>query len=164
MFNNFDYEGETRALFERLDPEEHNKCFLYNECELERNFLAFIHSYKDLADILSKNTTIIDIGSNQGIQGEYFRDFKEYIAVEPYVPEQYIYKTPNTTVYNTTGEDFIEHLLPVLCEQGLELKKTFCICSYVPCPVLRDKIVPAAFPYYRTTYADVATHQNLPTV
>ena len=106
--------------------------------------------------------TIIDIGACQGVQGEYFREFAEYIAVEPYVPKEYIYTMPNSLAFTMTGEGFIQELLPELQKQGLDLNRTFCVCSYVPDDYLRDKLIPETFPYYRTTYAALETKQVLP--
>lgn len=162
LYEKFDYKTETEALVKSLDKEQLHKVLSYEYCEIAEDFVGFLHSYKDLADNLPKDTTIIDIGGCYGIQGEYFKDFAEYILVEPNVPAEHTYNTPNTTVITATGQDFIKNALPVLQENGLDLNKTFCICSYVPDEKLRNELIPETFPYYRATYAGCKTHQRLP--
>lgn len=158
----FCYKTETESLLNMLDPDELNKCYKYEYCELDKEFIGFIHSYKDLSQMLSKDTVIIDIGAAQALQSEYFRKFSKYIAVEPAIPKNYIYSMPNSTVYEMTGEDFIRNILPELQKHGLDLRKTFCVCSYVPDEKLRNVLIPKTFPYFRTTYAGIETEQVLP--
>lgn len=161
-FSNFDYEGETQALLEQAKSTELKRVFSYEDCELEPSYVGFLHSYKDLSESLPKDFTIIDIGSYQAVQSEYFKDFEGYISVDSGCPESVRYHTLNSTHFEMSGQDFIKDILPTLKESGLDLNKTFCICSYVPDEKLRNELIPEAFPYYRSTYAGCKTQERLP--
>lgn len=161
-FSNFDYEGETQALLKQAKDTELKRVFSYENCELALSFVGFLHSYKDLSESLPEDFTIIDIGSYQAVQSEYFKDFEGYISVDLGCPESARYHTLNSTHFEMSGQDFIKDILPALKESGLDLNKTFCICSYVPDEKLRNELIPEAFPYYRSTYAGCKTQERLP--
>lgn len=156
------YKAETEAILKSMSKENRDRLFGYERCELELDFVAFLHSYKDLAEQLPKDFTIIDIGANQAAQSEYFKDFAGYIAVEPFVEEQGFVRQMNMDIFMQTGEQFIAETLPKLQAAGLDLNKTFCISSYVPDDELRDKLIPQTFPHYRCTYAGLMTHERMP--
>lgn len=150
----FPYEEETAALLKGMSKANLDRVFRYEECEIEHDFVGFLHSYKDLADILPKDFTIIDIGACQALQSEYFKDFANYIAVEPCVPEHAMAKQLNMDSFQMTGEQFIADVLPRLQEAGLDINKTFCVSSYVPDEKLRKEIIPQTFPHFRCVYCE----------
>lgn len=159
----FPYEEETHRVLKNTSKANINRVFSYEECDIDFEFIGFLHSYKDLSERLPKDFTIIDIGAAYAMQSEYFKDFKNYIAVEPSNPEEAMSIQLNMDVFSMTGEEFIKTMLPRLQEMGcVDLDKTFCICSYVPDKKLRNEIIPEAFPYYRSTYAGCKTHERLP--
>lgn len=163
-FERFDYKGETQALLNQLKQSEMERVFRYEQCDIDCEFLGFLHSYKDLSEKLPKDFTIIDIGSAFAVQSEYFKDFAEYISIDRDCPESARYHTMNGTYFEMSGQRFIEEVLPKLKEMGLDLNKTFCICSYVPDDQLRNELIPETFPFYRTTYAGCKTHERIPAV
>lgn len=162
LYTSFNYEEETAKLLQGMSRANKDRVFKYEMCELDYDFVGFLHSYKDLADKLPKDFTIIDIGANQAVQSEYFKDFDRYIAVEPFTPEHAMAMQFNMDAYTMTGQEFIRDVLPKLQEAGLDLNKTFCVSSYVPDVPLRDELIPQTFPYYRSTYAGCHTHERLP--
>ena len=158
---NFPYKEETERLYMEMGPENRQRIFGYRDTELTRDFVGFLHCYADLAK-LPKDFTVIDIGSYQAVPGLYFREHAAYIAVEPGIPEHAILKQDNRTFYDMCGQDFIKDVLPDLICRGLDLNKTFVICSYVPDNDLRTNIIPGAFPYYRCTYPEKERIENIP--
>ena len=160
----FDYEGETQALLKQAKDAELKRVFSYKDCDIDPSFVGFLHSYKDLSESLPKDFTIIDIGSCQAVQSEYFKDFEGYISVDLGCPESARYHTLNSTHFEMSGQDFIKDILPTLKESGLDLNKTFCVCSYVPDEKLRNELIPEAFQYYRSTYAGCKTQERLPDI
>ena len=162
MMSNDNYLQECKSLLDTMTRENHHRVFDYYMCELEYDFLGFLDVYKDIPNKIPKDFTIIDIGSYQAVQGQYFKDFYKYIAVEPSVPKEYIAKYDNSISYNSSGQEFIGILMPNLIKDNIiDLYKTFCICSYVPDESLRKTWIPNNFPYYRCVYCE-EKDENLP--
>ena len=153
---------ETDRMFHTISRSNLFRVFDYEWCELDGSFLGFLDSYKDLPDKLPTDFTVIDIGSYQAVQSEYFKDFARYIAVEPGVPSHAMCWQDNMQSYHMTGQTFIEVFLPKLMDAGLDLYKTFCVCSYVPDFPLWQELIPNIFPYYKCRYVGEKTLENYP--
>lgn len=154
------YSYATKDLLHSIGKDEVNRLFGYEECELEFDFVGFLYHYADLKE-LPKDFTIIDVGCYQAFQGDYFKDHKCYIGVEPCVPENYCLRQDNAVYYNKTGQQFIEEDLPVLLRNGLDLDKTFVICANVPDKEIR-KIIADTFPNHRIWYTDQRISEHYP--
>lgn len=153
--NNF-YERENKRLINSISKEALQKVFSYSQCELEPNFLGFLHVYADLQN-LPKDFTVIDIGCCQAVQAFYFRDFKRYIGIEPTIPAEYMLAQDNASYYEGTMQDFTGHINSM----GLDLDKVFAVCSYVP-DKQAQRLVSEIFPYHRIVYCDDIISENYP--
>jgi hypothetical protein len=154
------YRDETKSLLHSIGKERVGKLSEWEYCEADYEFVAFLENYKDLAE-LPKDFTIIDIGSNQSFQAEYFKDHKKYIGVEPCLPDEYRLQQDNAEYYNQTAQQFIAETLPRLIEQGLDLEKTFAVCSAVPDREAREQVA-ETFLYCRVAYPAEETIQYYP--
>ncbi len=154
------YKEETEALMRSVGSEEMNRLFHYEKCEFDSDFVAFIENYADLS-VLPKDITVIDIGCYMGVQGDYFKEHNAYIGVEPFVPLEWRCKVDNAQHYQMTGQQFISEILPKLLNEGLDLDRTFCICSAVPDDSLRQQIA-ETFPYHRVAYPSLKTLEHYP--
>lgn len=140
-----------RTVLKMIDEEEKKRLFSYEFCEIEPDFIAFLENYHDLSLRLPKDTTIIDIGCYQALQSVLFRNHIKYIGVEPSVPTEWRLQQNNTEYYSQTGQRFIQATLPELMKSGLDLQKTFVICSAVPDRNLQE-MIQTVFPRYRISY------------
>ena len=92
-------------------------------------------TYYNLSKMIPKDWTVIDLGASYAAQSYFFMEHARYIAVEPYndfgedFPKVENFKAPGTDRIEVTAGCFIKDVLPTL---GLNLKKTFAICNYVP--------------------------------
>lgn len=118
------------VIKELLDmiPEEQKNNVFDNSIDISFDFIGFIGQYKHLAQIIPRHFTVIDLGCGYNAQSFYFKDHKQYIAVDSF-PDLICFKAPNCIFYNTTIKHFTSEILPKL---NLDLEKVFAICSYVP--------------------------------
>lgn len=144
------YEEETKKLLADIGKEESGRLFSYEDCEVDPSFVGFLENYVDLKE-LPKDFTVIDIGSYQSFQGALYKDHERYIGVEPCVPITNRLRQENAEYFRETAQEFIKETLPELIEQGLDLSKTFAVCSGVPDDEAR-KLVQETFPYHRVAY------------
>jgi len=93
--------------------------------QIDHTFIGFIDVYEALSKIIPKNFTVIDLGCAFNPQCFYFKDHKEYVAVD--VSDCKKFKSENCTIFEISIEDFIERHI-----HQYDLNKTFAICSYVP--------------------------------
>lgn len=99
-----------------------------NSLEISPDFIGFIGIYKHLSGIIPEHYTVIDFGCGYNAQSFYFKNHKQYIAVDFY-PDLICFKSENCIFHNITIYDFIFQILPTL---NLDLDKVFAICTYVP--------------------------------
>ena len=129
---------EDKEQFKKLIESDDMSELSFNKNDM---FLGFIDIYKDLSIRLTKDYTIIDIGCGYNLQSEFFRDFKEYIAVDYAINNKfhdlsfYTWKSKNTKIYNMTGQDFFNKVF-----NTLNLNKYYVICNYVPDNILQEYI------------------------
>lgn len=154
------YKYATTDLIKAIGKNEMTKIYKYAEAELDYTFIGFLYSYADLAN-LPKDFTIIDLGCFVACQGYYFRNHKNYIGVEPYMPIESRLELNNSIYYKMLGQQFIKQELPNLIKNGLDLNKTFCVCSYVPDTELYQYIIDT-FPYHRIWYTDHSISEIYP--
>lgn len=123
----------SMPLYEEIMASEHadllDEVLDQECCDIEPDFLGFIHIYEGLARIIDKEYTVVDLGSAYAIQAWYFRDHKKYIAVD--LPggnstgkPSKKFKLPNVEVHNTGIENFLDSYK--------HTNKEFAICNYVP--------------------------------
>lgn len=155
------YRTESLNILASIGKEEAKRLFAYDECEVERDYLGFLENYKDLSEILPKDFTVIDIGCYMAFQADYYKNFKHYIGVEPWVPLEFRLRQPNAEYYKQTAQQFIAETLPKLIGAGLDLNKTFAVCSAVPDEEAK-KLVTEAFKYYRIAYPGEADRESFP--
>lgn len=145
------FKTESENIFASIGSEETNRLFSYEKCEVAPDFLGFLENYKDISERLPKDFIIIDIGCYMAFQADYYKNFKDYIGVEPQTPLKYRLRQNNAEYYEQTAQQFVANTLPVLIENGLDLDKTFAVCSAVPDEEAR-KLVAETFKYYRVAY------------
>lgn len=160
MDNFISNEEQSKKLSHLIGNSEMQRLFSYEYCELEPDFLGFLNSYYDL-QMLPKDFAIIDIGCYQALQGVYFRNHKKYIGVDIDTPTEYMLKQENAEYFFIQGQRFIKEILPKLLGNGLDIDKTFAICSYVPDEELW-KMISETFPYHRIKYCDNLISEKLP--
>lgn len=156
----FDFEKATQELLCSIGEEETNRLFCYEYCEVGGDFVGFIENYYDLKD-LPKDFTIIDFGSYQSFQGDYFKEHEKYIGVEPAVPLENRLNQANAEYYELTAQDFIRDVLPDLISNGLDPEKIFAVCSAVPDCEAR-KQVEETFMFHRIAYPAEQTISEYP--
>lgn len=117
-------------LLAELPKDQIKKVFHQDICDIDPEFLGFLHIYKALSEIIPKHWTIIDLGCAYNPQCFYFTEHKQYIAVDNDKIEKF--KAPNCTIYETNIENFIFSDLNDLIEKDLNLNETFAILNYVP--------------------------------
>lgn len=145
------YKTENKNIIASIGSKEARRLFAYEECEADADFFAFLENYKDLSEILPIDFTIIDIGSCMSLQADYYKNFKRYIGVEPWVPLEFRLRQPNAEYYEQTAQRFIAETLPQLITAGLDLNKTFAVCSAVPDKEVKA-LVAKTFKYFRVAY------------
>ncbi len=109
-------------MINSISKEALQKVFSYSQCELEPDFLGFLHVYADLQN-LPKDFTVIDIGCCQAVQAFYFRDFKKCIGIEPTIPAEYMLAQDNASYYEGIGSAEEQHTVPAIVKEGLQRKK-----------------------------------------
>ena len=86
-----DYQAEC----DRLLKNEAVKKAMYENPELDVDFLGFLDDYSDLAGKLPKGMHVIDLGCASAIQAVYFSD-RSYVGVDT-MPVKGRYKDKNVT-------------------------------------------------------------------
>lgn len=158
------------ACIENTVPTDysHYVCAMIPDAECERVFrsdamaeiscddlMCDARAYYDLSRIIPQNYTVIDIGCAYNAQSYLFTGHKGYISVNPEMEvDDYhfeYFRAPNTEHYKMSGQEFIGKVLPTL---GLDLSRTFAICTYVPdycCQSLVRKTFNNCYVYYPNT-------------
>lgn len=139
----------TQQLLDEIPEECLTPVWNYDYCEFSRDFVGFIDKYAQLN--IPKDFTVIDVGCNQAVQAHYFKDHSCYIGIDPAIPVENRLIQGNADYYRLTAQDFIKTVLPKLIEDGLDLHKTFAICSAVPDDVAQELVI-NTFPYHQVTY------------
>ena len=89
--------------------------------------------YYMISQMIWEDWTVIDIGCSYNAQSYLFRRYKKYIGVDlPWRSNDFHFErfqAEGTDFYEMYGQEFINSMLPKL---GLDLRKTFAICHYVP--------------------------------
>lgn len=116
---------EPDPAWHLLPPEQVDRVFAQDMCDIDPEFLGFTNIYIALASIIPKHWTVIDLGCAYSPQAFVFREHKAYVGVDLYTKERFC--APNSTHYEMTIADF-------LTDHGgaFDLDRTFAICSYVP--------------------------------
>ena len=153
------YKQESNRILNEY-KEEMKNVFSYDMCELEQSFLGFLEIYATVK--VPNNFTVIDLGCNQAVQAQYFKDCKSYIGID-LIPNECRFHQDNAKYYSMTIQDFINDELPKLKQNGLDLDKTFAICSYVPGQDVQ-KMVANTFKYNRVIYCQDVISEKLPPV
>ncbi|MEE3344681.1 MAG: hypothetical protein VZS44_11345 [Bacilli bacterium] len=125
----------------------------WENCEYEYGFLGFLEVYQNLN--IPKDFTIIDLGCYQACQCIYFKEYKQYIGVDAYVPLEYRFRQDNAIYVDKLIEDYIE-------QYNGDLNKTFAICSYVP---VKDNVynrIKEKFPYHKIQYCNTIISEKFP--
>lgn len=120
------------ALADELDPAYHlippdqlDRVFGQEMCDIDATFLGFTSIYFALAGIIPKHWTVVDLGCAYSPQAFIFKDHKAYIGVDLYAKERF--KAPNTVHYTMPISRFLAEI-----GGSFDLRTTFAICSYVP--------------------------------
>jgi hypothetical protein len=87
--------------------------------------MGFLDIYEAISRIVPKDWTVIDLWCAYNPQCFFFKDHKEYIAVD--IGNIDRFKSDNCTFYIKRINDFIRDDI-----HKFDLSKTFAICSYVP--------------------------------
>ncbi len=109
-------------------------------------------TYYELARMIDKSWTVIDIGCSYNTQSYLFQDHAGYIGVNPNMDIEGFhferFQAPGTQFYEMSGQRFIKEVLPTI---GLDLDCVFAICHFVPdkdCTELVRKTFKNVFTYY----------------
>lgn len=145
----FDYIAESKRLLAEIPYERIAAVWDWEYCELDSEFIGFIDQYATLN--IPHDFTIIDIGCCQAVQAYYFKDHRSYIGIDPDVPTMNRLIQDNAAYYEMTAQEFVQNVLSSLVKNGLDLSKSFAICSAVP-DVEAQTLVAQTFPYHRVTY------------
>ena len=154
------YEKLCSDVMSRTTSEQRSPVFGYEYCELEPDMLGFLENYADL-EKLPKDFVIIDLGCNQAMQGTFFQDHKRYIGIDPAVPTENRFRSPNASYAQCSIKEFIDTKLPPMLDKGMDLNKTFVICSGVP-DFKETDLIPDIFPNYRIAYPGELTKAKYP--
>lgn len=150
-----EYINECKSLIKSIGSNEIKRLFTYEEAEVDCEFLGFLDNYKDIPSIVPLDFTIIDVGCYMAFQADYFKHYKSYIGIEPFVPVEFRLKQTNAKYFLQTMQDFIKNPC------GFNIDKSFVICSAVPDFSVK-KIIVENFPYFRIAYPGKDTVERLP--
>jgi hypothetical protein len=112
-------------LLGKLPKEQIEKVFHQKYCDIDPEFLGFLHIYKALSEIIPRHWTVVDLGCAYNPQCFYFLNHKSYLAVDIDKIEKF--QSPNCILYNKSIQEFIREDTP-----SLNLSETFAILNYVP--------------------------------
>lgn len=155
-----EYLKECETILNEIGETERNRIFSYDYCELDASFLGFLDNYKDVAEQVPKDFTIIDMGCCMAVQAHYFKNHACYIGVEPDTDVNHCLHQPNAVYYKQTAQQFIEDMKTGQ-KQNFDLNKTFVICSAVPDESAR-KLISETFPYCRIVYPGMEPVERFP--
>lgn len=120
------HETVSRALWSSLPTDQIDRVMATDaSCEINPEFLGFVTIYRNLAEVIPRHYTVVDLGCAYAPQSWYFRDHKAYVGVD--IMTDVRFATPNTIHHKSTIGEFIDAECP-----QLDLDTTFGICSYVP--------------------------------
>lgn len=151
-------EGE-RIMLEY--PEAMRPVMNYEYCELEQDFLGFLHVYATVD--VPNDFIVMDFGCNQAVQAQYFEHCLRYYGIDSAVPCEARFGQANAAYFMDSIQEFIKTTLPVLVKAGLDLEKVYAICSYVP-DEEAQKLIADTFPYARVVYCDEVICDRKPPV
>ena len=117
----------NRDLWHKLTtkyPEQCERVFSQEYCDIEPSFLGFVNFYYHLSQIVPKHFIIVDLGCAYAPQGYYFRKHKEYIGVDTGKTLER-FKFDNTTHVTLSIQDYLRR-------GGKATSEVFAICNYVP--------------------------------
>ena len=157
-------------LYEKIPKDQLYK-FRGDLVEIDHTFMAFLESYKPVAELIPKDFTIIDLGCYMAAQSFLFEDFNRYIGVdnfENYFPSRTRQEDINRTCerfISKNAEHFVLRIQDFLDVYSNELKgdsnKIYAICSFVPgYESFFDKMI-EIFPNCLITYCDYIFSQGL---
>lgn len=127
-----------------LPKNQIKRVFHQDICDIDPEFLGFLHIYKALSEIIPKHWAIIDLGCAYNPQCFYFTEHKRYIAVDNDEVEKF--KAPNCIIYEISIKDFVLYdLNDLFLQYDLNLKETFVILNYVPLKEEDHLLVKAIF-------------------
>ena len=148
-------ETDYNHLISAIIPEEDMSRVMASDAsaEITRDCITCgSRTYYNLARLIDKRWTVIDIGCSYNAQSYLFQDHAGYIGVNPRMDVQGFhferFQAPGTQFYETSGQRFIKEVLPTL---GLDLDCVFAICHFVPdrdCTELVRKTFKNVFTYY----------------
>lgn len=120
------HEPSNGRLYRMLPPDQIERVFASDMCDIEPEFLGFVGAYERLAEMIPTHWTVIDLGCAYAPQAYFFRDHAAYIGVD-LGPVDRRFSAPNTTHLTMPIHEFCANSIA-----GLDIKTTFAICSYVP--------------------------------
>lgn len=164
------YKEGDRSLFEALDKKGYSAVFTVDGefAELKKNEREINFDYEpepEFSDFDYEGETQALLKQAKDTELKRVFSYKDCELEPSFVGFLHSYKDLSESLpIEMSGQNFIKDILPTLKESGLDLNKTFCICSYVPDEKLRNELIPEAFPYYRSTYAGCKTQERLPDI
>lgn len=119
------HDASNTALL-RMLPQDQITRVMEADADIDAEFLGFVGIYDQLARIIPRDWTVVDLGCAYAPQCFFFRDHAGYIGVD-LVQLGARFAAANTTHLVKTIADFSEN-----DAKQLDLDRTFAICSYVP--------------------------------
>ena len=151
---------EIKRIFEEY-PTQLDAVFKYKQCEYTSDFLGFLHVYGTVD--VPNDFTVIDFGCNQAVQAQYFKDCEKYIGIDNDLPVSARFRQDNAEYYDCTIQEFIGETFHQLKKNGLDIYKTFAVCSYVPDDEAQ-RLVADTFPFARVVYCNDIICERKPPV
>ena len=108
-----------------IPKEQMERVLSQDMCDIDGGFLGFTDVYENLAAIIPKHWTIVDLGCAYAPQSWIFREHKAYIGVDLSDCEKF--HAPNSSFYVCSIAEFLKNHL-----KEFNQETTFAICSYVP--------------------------------
>jgi hypothetical protein len=132
------YNLHLKRLRELLPEDQYARILKKYSGDIAPDFLGFTEIYENLAAIIPRHFTVIDLGCAYNPQCFYFQKHKAFISVDESDCDKFI--TPNCTVFVMSIADFIEKHI-----DEYDLDETFAICSYVPVESEEMQLVKSTF-------------------
>lgn len=126
------------SILQEKYPEQVERVFSQNNCDIDATFLGFMDTYKALADLIPQHWTIVDIGCAYAAQAYYFRNHRLYIGTD--ISYSVTFNFPNTVYWHKSIREVCRNVI------GSNLKETFAILNYVPVQDSLQKLVRVTFP------------------
>lgn len=121
---------KRHELIDLLPPDQLERVFRYEMCDIDFEFMGFTEQYKVLATIIPKNRIIFDFGCAYAPQCYYFKEHRRYIGVDKWEDFPRFHMN-NTIHYTMSIQQFIRDELPIIA-RAYDMRNTFAICNYVP--------------------------------